>query len=97
MKLEQILEKLTAITEGLFYDEIEFSYDAMGFTMSFSHPAELLGDMCAELSTMIEYDTADPEELSLILSGLKEMRFSFDLVVLNESIEMLENYISEIK
>ena len=97
MKLEQILEKLTAITEGLFYDEIEFTYDAMGFTMAFSHPAELLGDMCAELSAMIEYGTADPEDLGLLLSGLKEMRFSFDLVVLNESIELLENYLSEIK
>ena len=97
MKLEQLLEKLTAITEGLFYDEIEFTYDAMGFTMAFSHPAELLGDMCAELSTMIEYGTVDPEELGLLLSGLKEMRFSFDLVVLNESIELLENYLSEIK
>jgi len=97
MKLEQLLEKLTAITEGLFYDEIEFTYDAMGFTMAFSHPAELLGDMCAELSAMIEYGTADPEDLGLLLSGLKEMRFSFDLVVLNESIELLENYLSEIK
>ena len=97
MKLEQLLEKLTAITEGLFYDEIEFTYDAMGFTMAFSHPAELLGDMCAELSTMIEYGTVDSEELGLLLSGLKEMRFSFDLVVLNESIELLENYLSEIK
>ena len=97
MKLEQLLEKLTAITEGLFYDEIEFTYDAMGFTMAFSHPAELLGDMCAELSTMIEYGTVDPEELGLLLSGLKEMRVSFDLVVLNESIELLENYLSEIK
>ena len=97
MKLEQLLEKLTAITEGLFYDEIEFSYDAMGFTMAFSHPAELLGDMCSELSTMIEYNNADPEELELMISGLKEMRFSFDLVVLKESIELLESYISEIK
>ena len=42
-------------------------------------------------------DEEDPAELELMLGGLEEIRFSFDLVVLNESIEMLESYISEIK
>lgn len=97
MKLEQLKENLRAVNEGLFYGEIEFSYDAMGFSMVFSHPSEILGDMCGELDEMIEHDNADPDELRLMLSGLKDLRYSFDLVVLNESIELLESYLEENK
>lgn len=97
MSLEQVREQLKLVNEKLFYGEIEFSYDAMGFSMAFSHPAELLGDMCGELDTMIDNDMADPEELELMLSGLKEMRYSFDLVDLGEAIELLEEYIKTIK
>ena len=95
--LEQLKDNLSEITRALFYDEIEFTYDAMGFTMAFSHPAELLGDMCAELDTMLEYGTENAEDLNMILSGLKEMVFSFDLVQLNDSIKLLEAYLEENK
>ena len=97
MSLEQLREELKKIIEGLYYDEIEFSYDAMGFTMSFSHPAELLGDMVGELDAMIEYNTPDLEELEMMLGGLKEMRYSFDLVVLRDAIEGLEEFLKELK
>ena len=54
-----------------------------------------LGDMVGELDIMIENEMADPEELNMMLSGLKEMRFSFDLVELNEPIAKLEEYLKE--
>jgi len=95
MMLEQIRNDLNLVSEGLFYGEIEFTYDAMGFSMAFSHPAEILGDMVGELDIMIENEMADPEELNMMLSGLKEMRFSFDLVDLNEAIAKLEEYLKE--
>lgn len=95
--LEQLRDNLSEITRALFYDEIEFTYDAMGFTMAFSHPAELLGDMCAELDNMLEYGTENAEDLNMILSGMKEMVFSFDLVQLNDSIKLLEAYLAENK
>ena len=97
MSLKEIRDELNRISEELFYGEIEFSYDAMGFTMAFSHPAELLGDMCGELDMMLEYGSADPEELAIMLSGLKEMRFCFDLVQLNTAIEALEGYLKDNK
>lgn len=97
MSLEQIKQHIDTVTEGLFYGEIEFSYDAMGFTAAFSHPAEILGDMSGELEMMIEHNTADPEELSMMLSGLKEMLYCFDLVDLKDAIEALEAYIAENK
>ena len=53
--------------------------------------------MCGELDEMIEHDNADFDELRLMLSGLKDLRYSFDLVVLNESIELLESYLEENK
>jgi hypothetical protein len=93
MSLEQIRDELYRIREELFYGEIEFSYDAMGFTMAFSHPAELLGDMCGDLDTMLEYNSPVPEELEMLLGGLKEMRYSFDLVQLNTAIDGLEAYL----
>lgn len=97
MTLHEIRDELNRISEELFYGEIEFSYDAMGFTLAFSHPAELLGDMCGELDMMLEYDNADPAELEMMLSGLKEMRFSFDLVQLGAAIEGLEAYLRDNK
>jgi len=97
MGLQQIHDELVAINEGLFYGEIEFTYDAMGFSMAFSHPSEILGDMCAELADMMEYDSADPDELALMLSGMKEMLFSFDLMELKTPIELLENYMHDNK
>ena len=69
MSLEQIRDELYRISEELFYGEIEFSYDAMGFTMAFSHPAELLGDMCGDLDAMLEYNSPVPEELEMLLGG----------------------------
>lgn len=97
MSLSQLREELSSINEGLFYGEIEFTYDAMGFTMSFSHPSEIIGDMVGELDAMLEYDTADPEELNLMLSGMKEMIYSFDLMELKTPIATLENYLESIK
>ena len=97
MSLELIKQQIDSLIEGLFYGEVEFSYDAMGFTAAFSHPAEILGDMSGELEMMIEQNMADPEELSMMLSGMKEMRFCFDLVQLNEAIEGLESYLANNK
>ena len=97
MSLELIKQQIDSLIEGLFYGEVEFSYDAMGFTAAFSHPAEILGDMSGELEMMIEHNMADPEELSMMLSGMKEMRFCFDLVQLNEAIEGLESYLANNK
>lgn len=95
MQLEQLRNNLSAINEGLFYGEIEFSYDAMGSSMVFSHPSEILGDMCAELDEMIDNENADPDELRLMLSGIKDLRYVFDLVDLNDSIDLLEDYLEE--
>lgn len=97
MGLEQLRDSLNAVNEGLFYGEIEFSYDAMGFSLIFTHPSEILGDMIGELDTMIEYGNADPDELNLMLSGIKELRYSYDLVDLKDAIEILEAYINENK
>jgi len=97
MSLAQLKEELRAINEGLFYGEIEFTYDAMGFSMSFSHPSEIIGDMVGELDAMMEYDSADPDELKLMLSGMKEMVYSFDLIELKTPIATLENYLENIK
>ena len=96
MSLEKLREQLQEINEGLFYGEIEFTYDAMGFSMAFSHPAEILGDMVGELDIMIENEMADPEELKMLLSGMKEMLYSFDLIELKAHIETLENYLKNI-
>ena len=95
MSLNEIREELNRISEELFYGEIEFSYDAMGFTMAFTHPAELLGDMCGDLDTMLEYNNPDREELEMLLGGLKEMRYSFDLVQLSPAIDSLESYLKD--
>lgn len=95
MNLKEIRDELARINEQLFYGEIEFTYDAMGFTMAFSHPAELLGDMCGELDMMLEYGNEDTEELKMMLQGLEEIRFSFDLVQLKTAIEGLEAYIKD--
>lgn len=95
MNLKDIRDELARINEQLFYGEIEFTYDAMGFTMAFSHPAELLGDMCGELDMMLEYGNEDTEELKMMLQGLEEIRFSFDLVQLKTAIEALEAYIKD--
>ena len=95
MQLEQLRNSLNAVNEGLFYGEIEFSYDAMGFSLIFTHPSEILGDMIGELDVMIEHESADPDELNLMLSGIKELRYSYDLVELNEAIEILEAYIKD--
>ena len=95
MNLKEIRDELARINEQLFYGEIEFTYDAMGFTMAFSHPAELLGDMCGELDMMLEYGNEDTEELKMMLQGLEEIRFSFDLVQLKTAIEGLESYIKD--
>ncbi len=97
MSLVQLREELSAINEGLFYGEIEFTYDAMGFTMSFSHPSEIIGDMVGELDDMIENEMADPDELALMLSGMKEMVYSFDLMELKTPIATLEAYLDNIK
>ncbi len=97
MSLVQLREELSAINEGLFYGEIEFTYDAMGFTMSFSHPSEIIGDMVGELDDMIENDTGSPEELNIMLSGMKEMVYSFDLMELKLPIATLEKYLENIK
>ena len=94
MSLEKLKEELQQINEGLFYGEIEFTYDAMGFSMAFSHPSEIIGDMVGELDIMIENEMADPEELKMMLAGMKEMLFSFDLIELKTPIETLENYLS---
>ena len=94
MSLEKLKEELQQINEGLFYGEIEFTYDAMGFSMAFSHPSEIIGDMVGELDIMIENEMADPEDLKMMLAGMKEMLFSFDLIELNPPIETLENYLS---
>lgn len=96
MSLEKLKEELQQINEGLFYGEIEFTYDAMGFSMAFSHPSEIIGDMVGELDIMIENEIADPEELKMLLGGLKEMLFSFDLIELKTPIETLENYLNNI-
>ena len=95
MSLNEIREELNRISEELFYGEIEFSYDAMGFTMAFTHPAELLGDMCGDLDAMMEYGNPDREELEMLLGGLKEMRYSFDLVQLSPAIDGLESYLKD--
>ena len=95
MSLNEIREELNRISEELFYGEIEFSYDAMGFTMAFTHPAELLGDMCGDLDAMMEYNSPDREELEMLLGGLKEMRYSFDLVQLTPAIDGLESYLKD--
>ena len=97
MSLIEIRDELKRIIEDIYYGEVEFSYDAMGFSMAFSHPSELLGDMCGELDAMLEYDMADPEELKMMLSGLEEMRFSFDLVQLKDAIDGLKAYLEENK
>lgn len=97
MSLEHVRDELNAITEGLYYGEIEFTYDAMGFTEAFSHPAEILGDMAGELDVMLENDAADPAELELMLSGLKEIVWCFDLVELKDAIGALEEYIKDNK
>ena len=93
MSLEKLKEELQQINEGLFYGEIEFTYDAMGFSMAFSHPSEIIGDMVGELDIMIENEMADPEELKIMLAGMKEMLYSFDLIELKTPIETLENYL----
>ena len=95
MSLNEIREELNRISEELFYGEIEFSYDAMGFTMAFTHPAELLGDMCGDLDAMMEYNNPDREDLEMLLGGLKEMRYSFDLVQLTPAIDGLESYLKD--
>ena len=95
MSLNEIREELNRISEELFYGEIEFSYDAMGFTMAFTHPAELLGDMCGDLDAMMEYNKPDREDLEMLLGGLKEMRYSFDLVQLTPAIDGLESYLKD--
>ena len=95
MSLNEIRDELNRISEELFYGEIEFSYDAMGFTMAFTHPAELLGDMCGDLDAMMEYGNPDREELEMLLGGLKEMRYSFDLVQLSPAIDGLESYLKD--
>ena len=97
MQLEQLRDSLNAVNEGLFYGEIDFSYDVMGFSMIFTHPSEILGDMCGELDYTIEHETADMDELNLMLSGIKELRYSYDLVELGEAIEILTEYIEENK
>ena len=97
MQLEQLRDSLNAVNEGLFYGEIEFSYDVMGFSMIFAHPSEIIGDMIGELDMMIEHENADPDELELMLSGIKELRYSYDLVELGEAIEILEACIKDIK
>jgi len=97
MSLIEIRNELARINEQLFYGEIDFTYDAMGFTMAFSHPAELLGDMCGELDMMLEYGNEDPAELEIMLGGLEEIRFSFDLVQLKDAIDGLRDYINENK
>lgn len=94
MSLELLRQQLWEINEGLFYGEIEFTYDAMGFSMAFSHPSEIIGDMVGELDVMIEQEMGDPEELNMMLSGLKEMLFSFDLMELKKPIETLEDYLN---
>lgn len=94
MSLELLRQQLWEINEGLFYGEIEFTYDAMGFSMAFSHPSEIIGDMVGELDVMIEQEMGDPEELNMMLSGLKEMMFSFDLMELKKPIETLEDYLN---
>ena len=93
MSLELLRQQLWEINEGLFYGEIEFTYDAMGFSMAFSHPSEIIGDMVGELDVMIEQEMGDPEELNMMLSGMKEMLFSFDLMELKKPIETLEDYL----
>ena len=93
MSLEKLKEELQQINEGLFYGEIEFTYDAMGFSMAFSHPSEIIGDMVGELDIMIEHEMADPEELKMMLAGMKEMLYSFDLIELKTPLETLENYL----
>ena len=95
MSLNEIREELNRISEELFYGEIEFSYDAMGFTMAFTHPAELLGDMCGDLDAMMEYNKPGREDLEMLLGGLKEMRYSFDLVQLTPAIDGLESYLKD--
>lgn len=94
MSLVQIREELCAINEALTYGEVEFMYDVMGVTMSFTHPSEVLDDYISGIDVMMEYGE-DRDELRNMLDGMKEARHSFELVELEKPIELLESYLKD--
>ena len=89
MQLEQLRDSLNAVNEGLFYGEIEFSYDVMGFSMIFTHPSEIIGDMIGSV-VKGEYLAWFSEGLTLIdckIIGTQPLCYCKNLKLINCTME----------
>ena len=97
MNLNDILQEIIAIEEGLDCGSISFTYDNLSSAMKCGHPVEIFDNIIAEIFWDIQAGN-EPEKVKLesVLKGLKRFKRSFKVKELSKPIKDMEVYLSSI-
>ena len=95
MNIQDIIQEILAIEEGLDCGTITFTYDNLSSAMKCGHPADIFGSIIAEIFWDIQAGK-EPEKAKLesVLKGLKRFKRSFKVKELSKPIKNLESYLN---
>ena len=94
MTLYDICTEIAEIEDGLYYGDIDFSYDNLMSAMKPGHPADILDDILSLIGEDVsEGKTPDITTLWQTLSELREFKKAFKVKQVSEPIKHLKEYI----
>ena len=98
MNIQDIIQEILAIEEGLDCGTIAFTYDNLSSAMKCGHPAEIFGSIIAEVFWDIQAGKEpEKDKLENLLKGMKRFKRSFKVKELSKPIKDMEAYLNKIK
>lgn len=96
MDLNEIVNCILNVIEGLFDGTISFNFDNLASAMKYDHPGCMLDEILAEIFFDVRAgNLPEREKVENVLKGLKRFKRAFKVKELNKPIKDLTQYLSE--